>query len=163
MGHYGRMRLVSLRIWRIRRSRNGSTRRPSLFHLQDNLALSEDGKQQEIVSLDVENTDSVVHAEPVPANLLGPLRAPSSAAAPQVRQITEGDLKDRRLILLFFDLTSMQPEEVARAAKSALEYVDKQMSPSDVVSVVSLSNSLTVNLDFTADREAVQNALQAFD
>ncbi len=130
---------------------------------KEDFTLSEDGKQQEIVSLDVENTDSVVHAEPVPANLLGPLRAPSSAAAPQVRQITEGDLKDRRLILLFFDLTSMQPEEVARAAKSALEYVDKQMSPSDVVSVVSLSNSLTVNLDFTADREAVQNALQAFD
>ena len=130
---------------------------------KEDFTLSEDGKQQEIVSLDVENTDSVIHAEPVPANLLGPLRAPSSAAAPQVRQITEGDLKDRRLILLFFDLTSMQPEEVARAAKSALEYVDKQMSSSDVVSVVSLSNSLTVNLDFTSDREAVQNALQAFD
>src|SRR5439155_15125423 len=130
---------------------------------KEDFTVSEDGKQQEIVSLDVENTDSVVRAEPLPANLLGPLRAPSSVAAPQVRQITEGDLKDRRLILLFFDLTSMQPEEVARAAKSALEYVDKQMSPSDVVSVVSLSNSLTVNLDFTPDREAVQNALQAFD
>src|SRR5438046_10419650 len=87
---------------------------------KEDFTLSEDGKQQEIVSLDVENTDSVVHAEPVPANLLGPLRAPSSATAPQVRQITEGDLKDRRLILLFFDLTSMQPQEVARAAKSAL-------------------------------------------
>src|SRR5881409_3585737 len=109
---------------------------------KEDFTLSEDGRQQEIVSLDVENTDSVIHAEPVPANLLGPLRPPSSAAAPQVRQITETDLKDRRLILLFFDLTSMQPEEVERAAKSVLQYVDKQMSPADLVAVVSLSNSL---------------------
>src|SRR2546429_7724984 len=57
---------------------------------KEDFTLSEDGKQQEIVSLDVENTDSVIHAEPVPANLLGPLRASSNAAAPQVRQITEG-------------------------------------------------------------------------
>ena len=130
---------------------------------KEDFTVSEDGKQQEIVSLDVENTDSVVRAEPLPANLLGPLRAPNTAEVAQVPQITDNDLKDRRLILLFFDLTSMQPEEVVRAAKSALAYVDKQMSAPDVVAVVSLSNSLTVNLDFTADRDAVKNALQAFD
>ena len=130
---------------------------------KEDFTVSEDGKQQEIVSLDVENTDSVVRAEPLPANLLGPLRAPNTAEVAQVPQITDNDLKDRRLILLFFDLTSMQPEEVERAAKSALDYVDKQMSASDVVAVVSLSNSLSVNLDFTADRDAVKNALQAFD
>ena len=130
---------------------------------KEDFTVSEDGKQQEIVSLDVENTDSVVRAEPLPANLLGPLRAPNTAEVAQVPQITDNDLKDRRLILLFFDLTSMQPEEVVRAAKSALDYVDRQMSASDVVAVVSLSNSLTVNLDFTADRDAVKNALQAFD
>ena len=130
---------------------------------KEDFTVSEDGKQQEIVSLDVENTDSVVRAEPLPANLLGPLRAPNTAEVAQVPQITDNDLKDRRLILLFFDLTSMQPEEVVRAAKSALDYVDRQMSASDVVAVVSLSNSLTMNLDFTADRDAVKNALQAFD
>ena len=130
---------------------------------KEDFTVSEDGKQQEIVSLDVENTDSVVRAEPLPANLLGPLRAPNTAEVAQVPQITDNDLKDRRLILLFFDLTSMQPEEVVRAAKSALDYVDKQMFASDVVAVVSLSNSLSVNLDFTADRDAVKNALQAFD
>src|SRR6058998_3226551 len=130
---------------------------------KEDFTLSEDGKQQEILSLDVENTDSIVGSEPAPANLLGPLRLSNTADATQVPQVTETDLKDRRLILLFFDLTSMQPEEVERAAKSALQYFDKQMSPSDVVSVVSLSNSLTVNLDFTSDREAVQNALQIFD
>jgi len=109
---------------------------------KEDFTLSEDGKQQEILSLDVENTDSIVGSEPAPANLLGPLRPSNTADATQVPQVTETDLKDRRLILLFFDLTSMQPEEVERAAKSALQYVDKQMSPADLVAVVSLSNSL---------------------
>ena len=130
---------------------------------KEDFTLSEDGKQQEILSLDVENTDSIVGSEPAPANLLGPLRLSNTADATQVPQVTETDLKDRRLILLFFDLTSMQPEEVERAAKSALQYFDKQMSPADLVAVVSLSNSLKVNLDFTAERDAVINVLQAFD
>src|SRR5438105_14103321 len=80
---------------------------------KEDFTISEDGKQQEIVSLDVENTDSVVTAEAPPASsLLGALRAPNattpSAEAPP---ISETDLKDRRLIILFFDLSSMQPEE----------------------------------------------------
>ena len=132
---------------------------------KEDFTISEDGKQQEIVSLDVENTDSVVTAEAPPASsLLGALRAPNattpSAEAPP---ISETDLKDRRLIILFFDLSSMQPEETERAAKSALDYVDKQMSPADIVSVVSLSNSLSVDLDFTADRESLRKVLQNFD
>ncbi|HYR41775.1 MAG TPA: VWA domain-containing protein [Terriglobia bacterium] len=134
---------------------------------KEDFTISEDGKPQEIVSLDIENTDSVVTAEPPPASgLLGALRAPNaSTAAPtaQPSPASEIDLKDRRLIILFFDLSSMQPEEVERAAKSALDYVDKQMSPADIVSVVSLSNSLSVNLDFTADRKALKNVLQHFD
>jgi VWFA-related protein len=73
------------------------------------------------------------------------------------------ELKDRRLIVLFFDLSSMQPDEVDRAAKSALEYADKQMAPADLVSVVTLSNSLKVDLDFTADKEALKTVMAGFD
>src|SRR2546429_9768244 len=58
---------------------------------KEDFTVSEDGKQQEIVSLDVENTDSVVRAEPLPANLLGPLRAPNTAEVAQVPQITDND------------------------------------------------------------------------
>jgi VWFA-related protein len=72
-------------------------------------------------------------------------------------------LQDRRLIVLFFDLSSMQTEEVERAGKAAMEYVDKQMAPADMVAVVTLSNSLNVDLDFTSDREELKQVLQAFD
>src|SRR5437588_5615143 len=43
---------------------------------KEDFTITEDGKPQEIVSLDVENTDSVVTAEaPPPSGLLGGLRA----------------------------------------------------------------------------------------
>jgi VWFA-related protein len=130
---------------------------------KEDFTLLEDGKQQEIVSLDVENTDTVVTTETSPSSLLRTLRTPNTKAAAQTTAISESDLKGRRLIILFFDLTSMQPEEVERSVKSALDYVDRQMSRADLVSVVSLSNSLTVNLDFTADKERLKTVLQGLD
>src|SRR6266571_4786628 len=124
----------------------------------------EDGKKQDIVSLDVENTDSVVTAETPKTELLGNLNAAPRAPVPAVpAPLQENDLKDRRLIVLFFDLSSMQPEEVQRAAKSAMDYADKQMSPADLVALVTLSNSLKVDLDFTADKEALKTVMAEFD
>src|ERR1051326_5995289 len=93
----------------------------------------EDGKKQDIISLDVENTDNVVAAEtPKTGPLLSNLpAAPGTAVTPPAAPLQENDLKDRRLIVLFFDLSSMQPEEIERAAKSAIDYTEKQMSPAD--------------------------------
>src|ERR1051326_1327690 len=110
----------------------------------EDFTVLEDGKKQTIISIDAENTDSVVTAEtlktPVLRNLtLGPANPPP-ATAPAV-PLSENDLKDRRLIVLFFDLGSMQPQEVARAANSARDYINKQKSPADTVSIVTLLNS----------------------
>jgi VWFA-related protein len=120
----------------------------------------EDGKKQEIVSLDVENTDSVVTAEAPKTELLGNLNPAHGTAAPSnPPRAPETELKDRRLIVLFFDLTAMQTEEIERAAKSAMDYADKQMAPADLVSVITLSNSLKVDLDFTSDKAALKTAM----
>src|SRR5438105_2759931 len=128
----------------------------------------EDGKKQSVVSMDVENTDSVVTAEtPAIATLSNlnttPGKTTPAAAAPAPTPVDVNDLKDRRLIVLFFDLSSMQPEEVERAAKSALDYADKQMAPADLVSVVTLSNTLKVDLDFTSNMEALKTVMNGFN
>ena len=57
----------------------------------------------------------------------------------------------------------MQPDEVERAATAAQNYVDKQMVPADLVSVVSLGDTLSVNQDFTSDRALLKTALQSFN
>ncbi len=46
------------------------------------------------------------------------------------------DLKDRRLIVMFFDLSSMQPEDITRAVDSAKDYINKKMAPADMVAAV---------------------------
>jgi VWFA-related protein len=125
----------------------------------------EDGKKQEVISIDAEDTDAVVTSETPKADLLTNLNTAGGTKpkAPTPDALTENDLKDRRLIVLFFDLSSLQPEEVGRAAKSAVDYVDKQMAPADLVSVVTFSNALSVDLDFTADKEQLKTVLAGFD
>ena len=132
---------------------------------QQDFSILEDGKKQEIISIDVENTDSVVTAESPTTQVLGNLSLnppPSASATAKPKPANESNLKDRRLIVLFFDLTSMQPEEIERAAKSALDYTAERMAPADIVSVVTLSNSLKVDLDFTGDKEALQAVMAGF-
>ena len=70
------------------------------------------------------------------------------------------DMKDRRLIVLFYDLGSMQPEEVSRAVQSGRDYVEKKMAPADILAVVSLTTSLTVDQDFTSDRAGAARRAQ---
>src|SRR4030095_3592954 len=123
----------------------------------------EDGKKQNVISIDVENTDSVVSAESPTMPLLGTLNAtPNAPPPPKPTPAQESELKDRPLIVLFLALSSIQPEEVERAAKSALDYANKQMAPADLVSVVTLSSSLKVDLDFTPDKKVLRSAMASF-
>jgi len=126
----------------------------------EDFTLTEDGKTQKLLSLDVENADALTVSEPVAQPLLDNLKAP---AANQPKAISEETFRNRRLVVLFFDLSSMQPEEVRRAANSAEDYVQRQMNPADLVSVVTLGNTLTVNQDFTSDREQLMTAIQSFN
>jgi VWFA-related protein len=131
----------------------------------------EDGKKQDVISIDAENTDSVVSAEVPKTELLSnlnntagaPKTATPAAAPPPLTPADVSELKDRRLIVLLFDLSSMQPDEIERASKSALQYADEQMAPADLVSVVSLSNTLKVDLDFTGDKEALKTVVRGFN
>ena len=56
----------------------------------------------------------------------------------------------------------MEPDEIDRAITSAEHYVDSQMAPADLVSIVSLGSSLLVNQDFTSDHQLLKKQLDAF-
>lgn len=120
----------------------------------------EDGKPQSIASFDFEEVDTAAlpTASPSQAVLTMPKAAPSTAP-PKPSPQESIDLHGRRLMVLFFDLSSMQPEEIERAVNAASDYVDKQMTAADLVAVVSLSSSLQVNQDFTSDRELLKKAV----
>jgi VWFA-related protein len=140
------------------RDKNGNfvrTLKPADF------TILEDNKPQKIVSFDIENTDTVAtqdlaQAKPLPEPTPQPTAEPALATA-------VNEFKDRRLIILFFDLSAMEPDETDRAISSAIHYVDTQMAPADLVAIVSLANTLTVNQDFTTDRDLLKKEIQAFN
>ena len=127
----------------------------------EDFTILEDNKPQKVVSFDIENIDAVANQDVAQAQApTGP--PPSSPAGATASSNTTDQFKDRRLIVLFFDLSAMEPDEIGRAATSAERYVDTQMAPADLLSIVSLGSSLLVNQDFTADHESLKKQLQAF-
>ena len=127
----------------------------------ENFTVFEDNKPQKIVSFDLENTDAVL---PQDATQAGPLpEKTTTPAAPSSLASGENEFKDRRLIVLLFDLSAMEPEEIDRAVSSAVHYVDTQMTAADLVAIVSLGSSLIVNQDFTTDHELLKAQLWAFN
>jgi VWFA-related protein len=125
----------------------------------------EDNKPQKVVSFDVEDIDAIANQDVAQAKpLSSPLAQPTNPAeaAPATASSAANQFKDRRLIVLFFDLSAMEPDEIDRAVTSAERYVDTQMAPADLVSIVSLGSALLVNQDFTADHALLKKQLQAF-
>lgn len=120
--------------------------------------IRENGKPQQIISFDFENVD---HATPLEeATVEGQLPGGILHSANQAATATQ--LRNHRLIILFFDLTSMQPDDLARAQKAARNYIENQMKPADLVSVISLSTSLSLDQDFTADKQLLLEAVQSY-
>src|ERR1022692_1776369 len=130
----------------------------------EDFTILEDNKPQKVVSFDVENIDAVANQNVAQTKLLpGPPTAEGSAASAATSTSgSANQFKDRRLIVLFFDLSAMEPDEIDRAITSAEHYVDTQMAPADLVSIVSLGSSLLVNQDFTSDHGLLKKQLQAF-
>jgi VWFA-related protein len=121
----------------------------------------EDNKSQKVVSFDVENMDAVATQDLAQTKALP--GSPSAQATPTgASRNGQDQFKDRRLIVLFFDLSAMEPDEIDHAVTAAEHYVDTQMMPADLVSIVSLGSSLLVNQDFTADHDLLKKQIQAF-
>ncbi len=142
------------------RDRNGNIVRGLT---RDDFTVTEDGRPQTISTFDFEEvTTAATDAVPVEIpTVLGSVgRASVAPAAAPAAPAPSIDMHGRRVTALFFDLSSMQPEEAARSAASAREYVDKRLTPSDLVAIVTLSTTLQVVQEFTSDRDLL---LQTID
>src|SRR5436190_11058391 len=139
---------------------------------RDDFTVTEDDKPQTITSFDFEElspspvaTDRAASATPAQSILSSPGRADAddpSAKASAERPPAKVDMRGRRLIVLFFDLSSMQPEELERAVKAAHDYVEHKLSDADLIAIASFSTALQVVQDFTADAETLRNAIDGF-
>lgn len=86
-------------------------------------------------------------------------RTSPSAPARAPAAMSSEALAGRRLIVLLFDVSSMQPEEVQRAVDSARKYADEGMTNADLIAVATIGSMLDVLQDFSGDREKLSATL----
>jgi VWFA-related protein len=116
---------------------HGKPQKISIFTFQD---------IEKMETATADNTTPIVVAIDRPA-----VGADTEAISIQVR--------DHRMIVLFFDLTSMQSDDIVRAHDAATKFVQKQMTNADLVSVVTFATRLTVWADFTNNRATLEKAV----
>jgi VWFA-related protein len=73
------------------------------------------------------------------------------------------ELRNHRLIVMFFDLTSMQPEDVDRCVDAARAFLKDKLQPADLVALVSLGDTLKVDQDFTANKDALMQEVGIYN
>jgi len=137
---------------------NDKAGRPISDLKKEDFQLLEDGVPQKITVFDRQDLST----EP-----LAPLsfsqrpqtieeRAAAIPPGTSVNQQAQRDPKrfqDRRLIGLFFDMSSMQSLEQARAQEAAVKWIQSQMTAADLVGVMTFGSKFKMIQEFTDDRD----------
>jgi len=126
---------------------------------QSDFKIYENGKEQQISTFDFESVDMATPLQE--ATVSGLAAGPAGSKAVVVAK--PGELRNHRLIVMFFDLTSMQPEDLERSVEAAQTFLKTQMQPADLIALVSLGDTLAVDQDFTADKDALIREVGAYN
>jgi VWFA-related protein len=126
-------------------------------------ALTEDGVPQTIRFCEHQNIDT--DAKPLPA--LTPddqqITLYKRLDRTQITPEASGGnrYKNRRLLALYFDLSTMEPADQLRALSAAEQFLRTQMTSADMVSILRYEGgSVDILQDFTADRRKLLSILQ---
>jgi VWFA-related protein len=123
--------------------------------------VSEDGKPQTVKVFEYQRLEETL-LPPPPAPALQERKAepeaPKVAAAVQnsIAPARPGEIKyrNRRLLALYFDFQGMPSDDQIRVQANAQKFLKTQMTPSDLVAIMSYTGELKVLQDFTDDRDA---------
>jgi len=123
---------------------------------QTDFRVYEDGVQQTISGFSLEDVEKLqqITGGQERAQVIDLAKLPPEVNADQV-------LQDHRLLVFFFDLSSMQPDELMRALKASGDFVAHRMTPADLIAVVTYSSNLRVAQDFTNNRDSLAKVLRS--
>ena len=139
---------------------------------QSDFQIIEDRRPQAITTFDFQNVDeAVIQAEEKTVSGTSTTPTPTKKTVADLVNnqfaASPDELKDHRLIVMFFDLSSMQPEDVTRAVDAAKDYINGKgplrMEPADLVASVSLVSGLSMDQDFTNDKKSLLAAVSKYD
>ncbi|HEY1950322.1 MAG TPA: VWA domain-containing protein [Bryobacteraceae bacterium] len=132
---------------------------------KDDFQLYEDGKLQKLQAVDLQRLTSkamppLTDAEPAVAPAPKGYNPAAEKKATQTTLVTK--YQDRRLMVMLFDFSSMQPAEQIRAKDAAIKFLTSQMSSSDSVSIMVYGSELKTVQDFTGDRDLLIATINKF-
>jgi VWFA-related protein len=131
---------------------------------QSDFTILEDNKPQKISSFDYEAVDELAQAKLNEATISGSSGPEDNYKLLNKSPIANPDeVRNHRLIVMFFDITSMQPEDLDRAVEAAQTYIKNKMQPADLVALVSLDTSLKVDMDFTSDKQKLLGGVGSYN
>ncbi|HZV87708.1 MAG TPA: VWA domain-containing protein [Candidatus Binatus sp.] len=130
---------------------------------KEDFTLFEDGKKQNISTFDFENVDQLETAGAAEKTVTGE----AAAAAGPAGVLKKSDApvmnaRDRRVVVLYFDFSAMEPDQIDRSVDAAKKYINAQMRPADIIALVSLSTNMRVDLDFTDDKTKILSVLSSY-
>jgi len=129
----------------------------------------EDGKPQDVDFAEFQKLDDTVMApspDEGPAVLVTreekPADQPKSVTVNQIAPEKPGDIKyrDKRLMVMFFDMTSMPLPDQFRAQAAAEKFLKTSMTKSDLMAIMTFSNDIKVVEDFTDDRDLLMKDIK---
>jgi VWFA-related protein len=133
--------------------------------------ITEDGQAQDIAFVEYQRLATepmpVQAADPqAPVPLIAQPAAPATTVAPTVQnQISSppsGDIRyqNKRLIVMYFDGSSMGPADQIRAYTNAQKFIETQMTPSDLIAIIAFQNgAVSVKNDFTDNKEKLREVI----
>jgi VWFA-related protein len=126
----------------------------------EDFTVLEDGKPQKISVFEYQKI-STTPAPPPPITLEEQFKLPE-AAKTTITAANPGKIQyhDKRLMVFFFDFSSMGIPDQLRAQDGALEYLQKQITNDDVVAVLFYASTIKVLSDFTDDRDVLTRVIK---
>ncbi|MBK7931397.1 MAG: VWA domain-containing protein [Bryobacterales bacterium] len=123
----------------------------------EDFEILESKQPQRISVFEYQRLDS--EAPPAPAAVAAAEEARSAAA---ISASKPGELRyrDRRLIVLYFDVSALAVAEEIRARRAAEDYIQKSMNESDLLAIMSFSSQLKILHDFSDDKESLLAAIK---
>jgi VWFA-related protein len=140
--------------------------RPITNLTKNDVELLEDGVRQEIRVFELQKLGGEPLA-PISFGNTAPKTlevrpAITTPAKPTVAAPAAGPIRyqDRRLLCMFFDMTSMQPPDQLRAQEAAIKFLQSQMTSSDLVEIMTYTTAIKVVQEWTDDRETLITQLK---
>ncbi len=85
----------------------------------------------------------------------------SRAARPAPSRYIDVRYPDRRLVVMYFDLSALSAEDEDRAYQGVLDFIDREMTPSDMVALMTFQRGVvSLGHDFTDDRDRLRSIIQ---